>query len=79
MGIINEKDFIKRIQNYSDQSFKPGERKDLNVLDSHDFRYVNSGDFKANLHIHSQYSDGEMNVKELLDITEKMSENYCKK
>ena len=54
MGIINEKDFIKRIQNYSDQSFKPGDRKDLNVLDSHDFRYVNSGDFKANLHIHSQ-------------------------
>lgn len=74
MGIINEKDFIKRIQNYSDQAFKPGERTDLNVLDSHDFRYVNSGDFKANLHIHSQYSDGEMNVKELLEIAEKMSE-----
>ena len=75
MGIIDGKDFIKRIQQFSDISFKPGERKDLNVLDSHDFRYLESGDFKANLHIHTQYSDGEMTVKELLENAEEITKN----
>lgn len=74
MGIINEKDFTERVKNFSEIAYKPGERTDLNILDSHDFRYVESGDFKANLHIHSKYSDGEMDVKELLELTEKMSE-----
>ena len=62
MGIVNEKDFITRVKNFSEISFKPGERKDLNMLDSHDLRYLNSGDFKANLHIHTQYSDGSMTI-----------------
>ena len=75
MGIIDGKDFIKRVQQFSDISFKPGERKDLNVLDSHDFRYLESGDFKANLHIHTQYSDGEMTVKELLENAEEITKN----
>lgn len=74
MGIVNEKDFIKRVKNFSEISFKPGERKDLNMLDTHDLRYLNSGDFKANLHIHTQYSDGTMTVSELLDNAEKLSE-----
>lgn len=68
------KRFYKTRKNFSEISFKPGERKDLNVLDTHDLRYLNSGDFKANLHIHTQYSDGTMTVSELLDNAEKLSE-----
>ena len=75
MGIVNEKDFIKKVKKFSDISFKPGERKDLNILDSHDFRYLESGEFKANLHIHTQYSDGEMTVKELLENAEEITKN----
>ena len=75
MGIVNEKDFIKKVKKFSDISFKPGERKDLNILDSHDFRYLESGDFKANLHIHTQFSDGEMTVKELLENAEEITKN----
>ena len=74
MGIVDEKDFIKRVKNLSDISFKPGERKDLNILDSHDFRYLESGEFKANLHIHTQYSDGTMTINELMDNVKKLSE-----
>ncbi len=74
MGIVNEKDFIKLVKSFSQTAFKPGERKDLNILDSHDFRYLESGEFKANLHIHTQYSDGEMTVKELLENAQKISE-----
>ncbi len=74
MGIVDEKDFIKRVKNFSDISFKPGERKDLNILDSHDFRYLESGEFKANLHIHTQYSDGTMTINELMDNVKKLSE-----
>ena len=70
MGIITEKDFIERIKNFDEYAFKAGERADKSVLDSHDFRYVKSGQFKANLHVHTQYSDGEMSIKELLDLSE---------
>ena len=73
MGIITEKDFIERIKNFDEYAFKAGERADKSVLDSHDFRYVKSGQFKANLHVHTQYSDGEMSIKELLDLSEDMA------
>lgn len=70
MGIIDEKEFIKRVSNFNEIAFKVGERSDLAVLDSHDTRYLDKGLFKANLHVHTQYSDGEMSVKELLDCAE---------
>ena len=52
MGIITEKDFIERIKNFDEYAFKAGERADKSVLDSHDFRYVKSGQF-----IDVKYSD----------------------
>lgn len=73
MGIINEKDFIKRVSNFDEKAFKVGERSDLAILDSHDTRYLDNGQFKANLHVHTQYSDGEMTVKELLDFAEDLT------
>lgn len=78
MGIVNEKDFITRVKSFSEKSFKAGERKDLNILDSHDFRYLESGDFCANLHIHSKYSDGSMTIDELLENAQKISEQNSK-
>ena len=67
MGILNEKDFIEKVKNLQEISFKAGERKNSEIMDSHDFRYVQSGEFYANLHIHTQFSDGTMTVRELLE------------
>lgn len=76
MGIISEKDFIKKVSCFDELSFKPGVREFEQVVDSHDFRYLESGDFKANLHIHTEYSDGTLSVDELLqnarEITKKI-------
>ena len=57
MGIITEKDFIERIKNFDEYAFKAGERADKSVLDSHDFRYVKSGQFKANLHVRNTLTE----------------------
>ena len=65
MAILNEEDFIKRLKTFNELSFKPGERTNPEVMDTHDLRYLKSGDFCANLHIHSQYSDGIMTIPEL--------------
>lgn len=73
MGILSEKDFIERVKNLTEISYKAGERKKAEVLDSHDFRYVQSGDFCANLHVHTQYSDGSMTIEELVERTAKIS------
>ena len=67
MGILSEKDFIEKVKNLSEKSYKAGERTDLTVTDSHDYRYLESGDFCANLHIHSKYSDGIMSVKQIIE------------
>lgn len=75
MGIINEKDFIDIIPSLSEKAFKPGERAEADILDSHDFRYVESGEFKANLHVHTKYSDGTAEVEELLNCGEKSAKN----
>lgn len=72
MGILNEKDFIEIIPSLSEKAFKPGERAEADILDSHDFRYVESGEFKANLHVHTKYSDGTAEVEELLNCGEKI-------
>lgn len=67
MGILSEKDFIEKVKNLKEISYKAGERENPEIMDSHDFRYVESGDFCANLHIHTEYSDGIMTVEELLE------------
>ena len=75
MGIISEKDLIEKIKSFDEYAFKAGERTDVAVLDSHDFRYLKSGQFKANLHVHTQYSDGEMSIAELLGFADDIAKN----
>lgn len=72
MPIVSEEDFINRIKNFTELSYKPGERSNPLVMDSHDLRYVNSGDFCANLHIHTHHSDGILKVSELIEKTKKI-------
>ena len=67
MGLVLEKDFIKRIIDLPEIAYKPGERFEADVLDSHNYKYVASGDFCANLHIHTEFSDGSMTISQLYE------------
>ena len=67
--MISEDEFISRVTSLKELSFKPGERVKPDVMDSHDMPYVESGDFCANLHIHTKDSDGMLTVKELIEKT----------
>lgn len=78
MNILDEKAFIESVRKLNEKSFKPGERNNPEVLDSHDFRYLKSGEFSANLHIHTNHSDGSMSVKELLYSAKEITEKYNK-
>ena len=66
-SIICDEDLEKFCKNFSEINFKPGERSDKYVLDSHNLKYIKSGDFKANLHVHTKYSDGSSSVENILD------------
>lgn len=74
MGIVGEKDFIEIVKNLNPISFKPGERKQPEVMDSHDYRYLESGEFGANLHIHTCHSDGSLTIDEFLKNTQEVSQ-----
>ena len=76
MTIINEKDFIQKVKKLDEFAYKPGERNNPDIMDSHDERYVPEK-FCANLHIHTKYSDGIMTPKELIQETEKYPNMLC--
>ena len=66
MGIVSEQEFISRVSQMNRFSFAAGERDDVSKLDTHDLRYVEDGRFCANLHVHTENSDGTMTVEEVL-------------
>lgn len=66
MGIVSEQEFINRVSQMNRFSFAAGERDDVSKLDTHDLRYVEDGHFCANLHVHTENSDGTMTVEEVL-------------
>lgn len=77
MTIVDETDFVKRIHKLSEKSYKPGERRYLNEMDSHDLRYLESGVFCANLHVHTHYSDGKMKVSDVINKTKEIPNMFC--
>ncbi len=64
--IIGEQEFQYILSNIKEENFMPGIRHDYTLMDSHDQTYLNVGKFKANLHIHTKYSDGIMPINEVL-------------
>lgn len=77
MPIITEEDFINRIRNFSKLSFTPGERSNPQIMDTHNLCYVESGDFCANLHIHTNHSDGILNVPILIEKSKEIPNMLC--
>jgi len=78
--VIGANEFISIVQKLEEKNFMPGVKQDIAVLDSHDDRYLKSGDFKANLHIHTTHSDGLMSVDDFLsNIVELANKNFEKK
>lgn len=66
-SIVGQDEFQKIVSELNCKSFMPGVRSDISKLDNYDDRYVKSGDFCANFHVHSLYSDGAYDVTTLLD------------
>ncbi|MFR1673212.1 MAG: PHP domain-containing protein, partial [Candidatus Gastranaerophilaceae bacterium] len=73
-SIISAEELKNYCINFTENSFKPGNRKDDLILDSHDFCYLENGEFKANLHCHTNHSDGLSDVKNILEQANKIAD-----
>lgn len=73
-SIISDEELKKYCESLDEKAFKPGERSNKFILDSHDFRYLESGEFKANLHAHTNNSDGLGSIQNLLDNANEIAE-----
>lgn len=73
-SIISAEELKNYCINFTENSFKPGNRKDVLILDSHDFCYLENGEFKANLHCHTNHSDGLSDVKNILEQANKIAD-----
>ena len=77
--IIGENELKSIVENLNEKNFMPGERLDLTKVDSHNDKYLKTGEFKANLHIHTLHSDGRLTIKDYLNQAKKLAdENYQK-
>lgn len=68
--ITGPEEFKTYVNQLSKNSYAPGIRRDKFVLDSHDFSNLRNGGFLANLHVHTKYSDGLIDVEKLLTHSE---------
>lgn len=66
-SIVADEELKQYCKSFTEISYKPGERKDKFLVDSHDLRYLESKDFKANLHCHTKNSDGLSTVENLIN------------
>lgn len=68
--ITGAEEFKDYIQHQERKNFLPGSRKNKYILDSHDFCNLKSGSFTANLHVHTQNSDGAADTETILHHAE---------
>lgn len=77
--IIGLQEFEEIVKSFKMKDYTPGIRRSLDVPDDRDFSLAVSGDFRANLHIHSKNSDGVMSVEEILNQAVKIADINAKK
>lgn len=76
--ITGPDEFKTYVLNLTRKNFEPGVRKDKYILDSHDFCNLKNGDYMANLHVHTKYSDGLIEVEKLLNHAEQTAKYNSK-
>lgn len=76
--IIGPEEFKTYVNQLSKNNYAPGIRRDKFVLDSHDFYNLINGRFLANLHVHTKYSDGLIEVEKLLTHAELIAQYNAK-
>ena len=67
----NELKFL--LSKLDEQSFSPGNRTDKNKIDTFDLSNIKKHKFCANLHVHTNASDGTAPVEELLEAALKIA------
>ena len=77
--IVGEYELKSIIENLQEKNYMPGFRHNLSEVDSHDKKYIESGEFKANLHIHTIHSDGRLNTDEFLEQAVSLADANIKK
>lgn len=73
-SIISDEELKYYCLNFDEKNFMPGIRQNPIELDSHNYCYLKSGEFKANLHCHTRYSDGLSDVENLLNKANEIAE-----
>lgn len=75
--VIGQNELKYLLENAEEKNFMPGIRHDYTVMDSHDNKYLKSGEFKINLHIHTKYSDGILEIEDFLQHAAELADkNY---
>ena len=79
--IAGPEEFYSIVKSFSDKPefYTPGKSLITDYKDAYDLSNVINGNYRANLHIHTQYSDGKLTVKELLDKSAEYADKIAEK
>ncbi|MDD3150143.1 MAG: hypothetical protein PHV68_04850 [Candidatus Gastranaerophilales bacterium] len=82
--IVGEEEFtsiVKKLET-DKMSYTPGKLRFVegrNKVDFEDFRYKDNHSYRANLHLHTRYSDGQLTVSEVLEQAVKYADEVAEK
>lgn len=73
-SVISDEELKQYCIKFTEKCYMPGERKDKLVLDTHDLRYLENGEFVANLHCHTKNSDGLSSIENILNYANNIAD-----
>ncbi len=73
--IVGENEFCTILPKLDIQNFSPGIRIDKNKIDAFDLSNVKNHKFCANLHVHTNASDGLADIEQILDSASKIADD----
>lgn len=76
--ITGPEEFKQFVKTLSKKNYEPGIRQNKYILDSHNFCNLKNGCYEANLHVHTNYSDGITGVEKLLNHAELIAKYNAK-
>ena len=66
-SVVGEQEFKLLLSGFTSDSFSPGKRQDIYKIDDFDFCNLDNHRFCANLHVHTNASDGIAGIEQVLE------------
>ena len=77
-SVVGENEFKLLLARFNERNYSPGKRQSIDKIDNFDLSNLNDRTFCANLHVHTNVSDGVANIEQILNAAKTIADNNAK-